>query len=87
MLALARSFAQSLPVSVDLLGCTSVWIAADRYNIAFMIRAIGFVIVLLAIAHIMAEPFDAFQRAVTQTFNVVSLAAVVSQDRLNEFRQ
>lgn len=47
-----------------------------------MRKALGFVIVLIAIAHIMAEPFNAFKRAATETFDTVSIAAALSQDQL-----
>jgi hypothetical protein len=49
-----------------------------------MRKAIGFVIVLLSIAHILSQPFNAFQTAATETFNTVSLAALITQQTLIE---
>lgn len=52
-----------------------------------MLRAIGFVIVLYAIAHMMAEPFRAFEDAATATFQTVEVAARVSQEQIIDLRR
>jgi len=51
-----------------------------------MRKAIGFVIILIAIAHFMSEPFSSFKRATSETFNVVTAAAELSQMQLHELR-
>ncbi len=47
-----------------------------------MFRAIGFVIILYSITQMLAEPFQAFEDAVVATFQVVEVAATVSERQL-----
>ncbi len=44
-----------------------------------MFRAIGFVIVLYAISHLLGNAFVAFENAIVQTFGAFEAAAVQSQ--------
>lgn len=44
-----------------------------------MMRAIGFVIVLYALSHMMSESFHSFENAVTATFETVQVAATISK--------
>lgn len=45
----------------------------------YMMRAIGFVIVLYALSHMMSESFHSFENAVTATFETVQVAATISK--------
>lgn len=47
-----------------------------------MFKAIGFVIGLLAISHIMTEPFEAFMNAASATFHTIEVAAQISEQQL-----
>lgn len=47
-----------------------------------MFKALGFVIILIALSHITHEAFSAFEDALTETFHTVELAATLSQHRI-----
>jgi hypothetical protein len=49
-----------------------------------MMRAIGFVIVLYAVAHLLSDAFTAFENAAVATFETVQIAAVISKHHLLE---
>ena len=47
-----------------------------------MLRAIGFVITLVAVSTFMSEAFTAFEKAIAATFQTVEVAAVISKHEL-----
>ncbi len=49
-----------------------------------MMRAIGFVIVLYAVSHLLSDAFMAFEDAAVATFETVHVAADISKHHLLE---
>ncbi len=52
-----------------------------------MFKSIGTVIVLYAITQMMSQSFNAFEGAVTATFQAVEAAAIASKIQIQELQQ
>lgn len=51
-----------------------------------MFRAIGFLITLYALSVFFENAFEAFERAVTETFITIEAAVIQSQRQINELQ-
>lgn len=49
-----------------------------------MFKAIGTILLLYAISHILSEPFHAFEAAATATFKTLETAAQISETELRQ---
>lgn len=51
-----------------------------------MFRAIGYVIIIYALATMLSDAFGAFERAIVATFETIEIAALVSQSQIEQMK-